>query len=133
MRMAKIVFTIAGILGLLELAPLYFMFNLIGIKDPPAITHPAFFYGFVGAGIAWQIGFLMIGRDPVRLRPMMLAGVIEKWTYAVAVLALYSQARLRASDVAFGIQDLTLGILFLVAFLKTAASPKAISRSAGRA
>src|SRR5216684_4276994 len=45
MRFAKIVFRIAGIWGVLIITPLYFMFDLIGRKDPPPITHPGFFYG----------------------------------------------------------------------------------------
>jgi len=129
MKFAKVVFTIAGILGLLELVPLYFMYNLIGRQDPPAITHPGFYYGFVGTAIAWQIGFLVIGRDPVRLRPVMIAAVVEKLTYSIAVIALVTQSRMHGSDLAFGIQDLLLGILFLAAFFKTAqpaASVKAI-------
>jgi len=47
MKLAKVVFWIAGIWGLLVITPLYFMFDLIGRKDPPPITHPGFFYGFV--------------------------------------------------------------------------------------
>jgi hypothetical protein len=34
MKLGKIVFRVAGIWGLLTLIPLYFMFNLIGQKDP---------------------------------------------------------------------------------------------------
>ncbi len=60
MRFAKVVFLIAGIWGVLVLTPLYFMFDLISRKDPPAITHPGFFYGFVGVGLAWQIAFLIM-------------------------------------------------------------------------
>ena len=41
MKFAKIIFWIAGIWGVLVLTPLYFMFDLIGRKDPPPITHPA--------------------------------------------------------------------------------------------
>jgi hypothetical protein len=52
MKFAKIIFLIAGIWGVLILTPLYFMFNTIGRQDPPPITHPAFYYGFVGAGLA---------------------------------------------------------------------------------
>ncbi|PYV84038.1 MAG: hypothetical protein DMG93_06485 [Acidobacteria bacterium] len=52
MKFAKVVFTIAGILGLLELVPLYFMYNVIGRQDPPVITHPGFYYGFVGTVVA---------------------------------------------------------------------------------
>ena len=41
----------AGIWGVLVMVPLYFMFNVIGRQqDPPAITHPGFYYGFVGLG-----------------------------------------------------------------------------------
>ena len=48
MRFAKVVFRIAGIWGVLIIAPLYFIFDMIGRRDPPPITHPGFFYGFVG-------------------------------------------------------------------------------------
>ena len=53
MKFAKIVFWVAGIWGVLILTPLYFIFDMIGRKDPPPITHPAFYYGFVGAALAW--------------------------------------------------------------------------------
>jgi hypothetical protein len=134
MKFAKIVFLIAGILGLLELTPLYFMFNIISRQDPPAITHPAFFYGFVGIGLAWQIAFLVISRDPVRLRPIMIPAVIEKFAYAGTAITLYMQSRLHASDLTFGILDLLFGILFLSAFFKTStASAKAIPAQSARA
>lgn len=135
MKFARPVFTIAGILGLLELVPLYFMYNVIGRQDPPVITHPGFYYGFAGTAIAWQVAFLMIGRDPIRLRPVMLAAIIEKLTYSIAVITLFLQSRMHASDLPFGIQDLLLGSLFLIAYFKTAqaaASLKAISASAQR-
>jgi hypothetical protein len=52
MKFAKIVFLIAGIQGLLILAPLYFLERTIGRQAPPAITHPEYFYGFVGVALA---------------------------------------------------------------------------------
>jgi len=119
MRFARIVFWIAGIWGVLVLTPLYFMFDLIGRQDPPPITHPAFYYGFVGAGLAWQIGFIIIATDPIRLRPLMIAGVIEKFSYGGALCVLYLQRRLHASDLTFGVVDLLFGALFVLAFLKT--------------
>ena len=61
-------FFVAGIYGLLILAPIYFMENKIGRETPPAITHPEYFYGFLGAGLAWQVLFLALSRDPVRYR-----------------------------------------------------------------
>ena len=78
MRFAKIVFLVAGIYGSLILAPLYFMENTIGRQTPPAITHPEYFYGFLGAGLAWQVLFLVLSTDPVRYRTMILPSVLEK-------------------------------------------------------
>jgi hypothetical protein len=120
MKFARIVFLVAGVLGLIELTPLYFIFDVIGRQDPPAITHPGFYYGFIGVALAWQIAFIVISRDPVRLRPMIIPSVIEKLIYAVTFLALYQQSRIHPSDLAFGIVDLLFGILFLTAFFKTA-------------
>jgi hypothetical protein len=125
LRFARIVFLIAGIWGLLVLTPLYFIFDAIGRKDPPPITHPAFYYGFVGAGLAWQVAFLILAKYPVRLRPMMIPSVIEKFTYGVAMLVLYSQARVHGWDMVFAGADLLLGILFIAAFLKTRDEPVA--------
>jgi len=81
MKFAKIVFLCAGIWGILILSPLYFMFDVIGRQDPPPITHPAFYYGFVGAGLSWQVAFLIIATNPSRFRPFMVAGMIEKFSY----------------------------------------------------
>src|ERR1700686_4843204 len=98
MKFAKIVFWIAGIWGVLVLAPLYFMFDLIGRQDPPPITHPAFYYGFVGAGLAWQLVFFIVATNPVRFRPLMIACVAEKFSYAAALIILYMQSRLHRAD-----------------------------------
>jgi drug/metabolite transporter (DMT)-like permease len=119
MKFARIVFWIAAIWGVLILAPLYFMFDLIGQKDPPPITHPAFYYGFVGAGLAWQVAFFVIARNPVRFRTMMIPSVLEKFSYGSALVVLYLQHRLHPQDMAFGTVDLLFGILFVAAFVKT--------------
>jgi hypothetical protein len=119
MRFAKVVFWVAGIWGLVVITPLYFMFDLIGKQDPPAITHPGFYYGFVGCALAWQIAFLFIGREPVRLRVMMIPSVVEKFTFGVAVVALVMQGRMHRSDLVFAGTDLTLGVLFVAAFVVT--------------
>jgi hypothetical protein len=117
MKFAKIVFWIAGIWGVLILAPLYFMFNTIGRQDPPPITHPGFYYGFAGAGLAWQIAFLIIASDPARFRPIIPAAVVEKFAYAGAMIVLYFQNRIHPADLVFAGSDLLLGVLFIVAFL----------------
>jgi hypothetical protein len=119
MKFAKTVFWAAGIWGVLTLTPLYFMFNIIGRQDPPPITHPGFYYGFVGAGLSWQIAFLIIATDHVRFRPIILAAIVEKFSYAVAMIALYLQSRIHPSDLTFAGADLLLGVLFIVAFVRT--------------
>jgi hypothetical protein len=121
MKFAKVVFWIAGIWGVLVLTPLLFMFNLIGRQDPPAITHPGFYYGFVSVGLAWQIVFFFIARDPVRFRPMMIPSVLEKFGYGASLLVLYMQQRIHPSDLVFSGVDVLLGVLFLLAFLRTSA------------
>ncbi len=119
MKFAKIVFWIAGIWGVLVLTPLYFMFDVIGRQDPPPITHPAFYYGFVGTALAWQVAFMVVATDPVRFRFIMIPSMLEKFSYSAALAALYLQGRLHAADLVFGGVDLLLGMLFVVAFVKT--------------
>jgi len=123
MKFAKIVFWIAGLWGLLIITPLYFMFDLISRKDPPPITHPGFFYGFVGVALAWQIAFFFIATDPPRYRPLMIPSVLEKFSYGVAVVILVLQSRMHASDLVFACTDLLLGVLFVIAYLKTPPRP----------
>ena len=119
MKFAKVVFWVAGIWGLVVITPLYFIFDLIGKQDPPAITHPGFYYGFVGCALAWQIAFLIIGADPVRLRPMMIPSVVEKVAYCTAVIVLVMQGRTNQRDLVFAATDLTLGVLFVAAWVVT--------------
>jgi hypothetical protein len=119
MKFARITFWIAGIWGVLVLAPLYFMFNLIGRQDPPPITHPGFYYGFVSVGLAFQIAFIFIARDPIPLRPMMIPSMIEKFGAGTSFVVLYLQHRLTPGDLALGCIDLLFGTLFVAAFFKT--------------
>jgi len=119
MKFAKVVFWIAGIWGVLVITPLYFLFDLISRNDPPPITHPGFFYGFVGAALAWQIAFLFIARNPVRYRPLMIPSIIEKFSFGSAAVILVLQARMHSSDLVFAGTDLLLGVLFVVAYIKT--------------
>ena len=120
MKFARWVFGAAGIYGLIGLAPLYFLETRIGQDAPPPITHPEYFYGFAGLGLAWQIAFLCIAVDPVRYRLMMLPSMVEKFSFAIAVGVLLGQGRVPAGVVGFASVDLVLGILFVIAWLKTA-------------
>jgi hypothetical protein len=119
MKFAKSIFYIAFFSGLLILSPLLAMFDIISRQDPPPITHPAFYYGFVTASLAWQLVFLEIAWDPIRYRRMMIPSVLEKFGYAAALTVLYLQHRIHPQDAAFGAIDALFGVLFIVAFLRT--------------
>jgi hypothetical protein len=119
MRFARIVFLVAGIYGLLVLSPIYFMEGAIARQTPPAITHPEYFYGFAGVGLAWQVLFLVLSTDPVRYRPMILPCILEKVSWGIALAALYAQGRLPVSVLTVGSVDWIFAILFLAAYLKT--------------
>jgi hypothetical protein len=118
-RFARIVFTIAGVYGLLVLTPMYFTFDVVGRQTPPPVTHPEFYFGFVGVGLAWQIAFLVIASDPARFRPMMIPSVLEKASYLVAVVVLYLQHRTGLRILTSAVGDGTSGLLFIAAFLRT--------------
>jgi hypothetical protein len=122
MTFAKRVFTVAGLYGLVLLGALLFMEQRLSQDYPPAITHPEYFYGFLLVTISWQLVFLLIGRDPLRYRPLMpLAAVFEKFVYAVAVIALIALGRTPTMLLGAALIDTVLGVLFLIAYAKTRA------------
>lgn len=120
MKFAKITFLIAGIYGLIVLLPLYFMEQQTGRDYPPPITHPEYYYGFIGVAVAWQLVFLVMSRDPARYRPIMLAAIVEKVSFGIPVAILYSQQRVSPFIVGGAMIDALLGVLFLVAYFRTA-------------
>jgi hypothetical protein len=93
MNFAKRLFLFAGVSGLFLILPMYFMEDRIGRDTPPAVTHPEFYYGFLGVAAAWQVAFLVIARDPARFRPLMIPAVLEKATFGFAAIALFLAGR----------------------------------------
>jgi uncharacterized membrane protein YuzA (DUF378 family) len=120
MRFARLVFLIAGIYGLIVLLPLYFMEEQTGRDYPPPITHPEYYYGFIGIAVAWQLVFLIMSRDPVRYRPLMLPAIVEKVSFGIPVAILYLQQRASGFILGAAMADSFLGVLFLLAYFKTA-------------
>lgn len=119
MTFAKRVFFIAAILGVLVLAPQYFMESKIGRDFPPPISHPEHFYGFIGVALAWQILFFIIARDPVRYRGTMIPAMLEKVGFGAAAVALYAQGRVATPVLVGGTLDLIFAALFWVAWRAT--------------
>ncbi|MBK6315164.1 MAG: hypothetical protein IPF53_12835 [Blastocatellia bacterium] len=119
MKFAQRVYQIAGLYGLVALLPMYFMEDKTGRDFPPAITHPEYYYGFIGVAVAWQVAFLIMSRDPVRYRLLMIPAVIEKFSFGIAVIVLFGFGRVNELMLAAAVVDLVLGTLFAVAYVKT--------------
>ena len=111
----------AAVYGLLVLLPQYFLEGRYGRHFPPPVGHPEHYYGFVGLAVVWQVAFLLIARDPVRYRPMMIVAVLEKLSFGLAVPVLYLAGRVAPLVLAPAFIDLLLGVLFAAAYLKTPA------------
>lgn len=119
MTFAKRVFFWAGVYGIVALAPLYFLEGRIARDFPPPVAHPEYFYGFVGVALAWQVLFLILSRDPVRYRMMMLPAILEKLAFGLAVWTLFLLGRLEPLTLGPASIDLVLAALFTVAFVRT--------------
>ena len=81
------------------------------------------FYGFIGVALAWQVLFLIIARDPVRYRGAIWAAILEKLSFAGATITLFTRGRIAAPILAFGLIDLLLGLLFIVALTRVPREP----------
>ena len=121
MKFAKWVYRIAGIYGLLVLAPLLFLERVVSQTSPPAITHPEYYYGFVIAGVAWQVAFLVMGNDPQRFRTLMPVTRLEK-SWGLIAVVLDMEGRISLQVLAFGLTDLLFAAFFVSAYITTTRS-----------
>jgi hypothetical protein len=112
------------------LLPQYFLESRTSRDFPPAITHVEYYYGFIGVAVAWQVAFFLISRDPIRYRPLMVPAVLEKASWAIATAVLFASGRLSGQMFGAGMLDLTLGVLFAVAFVRTPPLPVSSSSRA---
>ena len=119
---ARRVFLVAGLYGIVALAPQYF----VELGLPTLIERPEHFYGFIGVALAWQVIFLIAASDVMRYRPLMLAGVLEKLSFGAAVAILYSVERVSIGVLLAGTVDLVLGALFVAAFIAARPSGRAV-------
>ena len=120
-RVARRVFAIAGIYGLIVLLPLYFAEPWLAARAP--VNHPEYFYGFIGAASVFQLVYLTIARDPVRFRPLMPLAVLAKLNFFVAVAILVALGRTPFWSLALVSVDLLLGLAFAFVWLRLAAEP----------
>jgi len=108
MKFARIVFVLAGALGLLAIVPMY--------MAPGTYRY----YGVLGPLVAWQLVFFLIASDPMRHRPIMIPAMLEKAFWVLTLIVFYGRGAISMREVLGGtIPHGVLGLLFLVAFLKT--------------
>ncbi len=124
-RFARRVFLVAGIYGILVVLPQYSLEGRIARDFPPPITHPEYFYGFIGVALAWQVAFLLIARDVQRYRLIMLPAVLEKVTFGLAAILLDINGRVAGLIVVGGAIDLVFAVLFVLAFRATQGEERA--------
>ena len=121
MRFARIVFSIAAVYGFIVLVPLYFLLDKVGRDAPPPVTHPEFYYGFVGTALLWQVVFVLIATDPSRYRGLIAVAVLEKLVYTVPLFVLYMAGKVRASILGPSLVDPIFGALFFIAYFRVPA------------
>jgi len=118
-RFARWVFRVAGLYGIVVLAPMLFLEPQIA----PGITHPVFFYAWVSVDLVWQVFFLVLSTDPLRYRPMILVSVLEKATAVIAIPWLYVLGRIGALWLGVAAVDSIFGTLFIAAYRATGRAP----------
>jgi hypothetical protein len=117
---ARRVFLLAGIAGLLVIVPLFFALDYIGQQYPPAVNHPEYYYDFLAITLAWQVAFLIIARDPVRFRPLMIGGMLEKAGHITAMTTMFAAGHILLEQLITGaILDAILLVLFVMAYQRT--------------
>ncbi|HEX8171507.1 MAG TPA: hypothetical protein VF824_13290 [Thermoanaerobaculia bacterium] len=119
MKFAKIAFLVGGWYGIIALVPQYFGEKFVGTHFPPAVTHPEYYYGFIGVVVIWHLLFLLIAKDPLRYRPAMLLATTEKFVFGVPTVALYLQGRVVLPIVIAAVVDILFGLIFLEAYRRT--------------
>ena len=125
MRFARTVFVLAGIWGIVVLTPFYWLVDVTGRRYDPPTAYPHFFYGFFAVALAWQIAFLVIGSNPARFRALMIPAMLEKLGYVATLAVLYGHGRITSVDAQAAVPDGLLGLLFILAFVKTRGLPGA--------
>jgi hypothetical protein len=113
-RIARLVFAVAAIYGLVVLLPLFFAEPWLA----PAPSRPEDYYSFLGAASMMQVLYLTIARDPIRYRPLMPIAVLAKLSFFVPVAILRAQGRTSDVTMIFASIDLSIAAAFAYAWLR---------------
>ena len=119
MKAPRLIFTIAGIYGLLVLTPFLFLERRVAESTPGGLNHPEYYYGFLGSALVMQLVYLATGREPVRFRPLMPIAALAKAAFFATILILWLQERVPAPALEFASLDALLAFAFLHAWRVT--------------
>ncbi|HEY8617650.1 hypothetical protein [Phenylobacterium sp.] len=123
MRFARWVFTGAGLFGLLMITPLFFLEGRMAALSGAPLSNPEHYYGFLAVTFAWQLVYLVIGRNPAPYRPIMLLGALGKTMFVGLSAWLTFSGRLDPQVALLASPDLLLAALFVVAWWRTRGQP----------
>jgi hypothetical protein len=110
-RTARRIFSIAAIYGVIVLLPVYFAAPRMAKAGHPVI-HLELLYGFVGTALCFQLIYWMIGRDPVRYRPLMPITWLAKLSFAIPCAILYATGRLDGTTFTLSMIDFVIALAF---------------------
>jgi hypothetical protein len=116
---ARRVFLISGLLGLVQIVPLFFLEPYLATRLPPPLNHPEWYYGFLGVTLPWQLAFLLISRDPARYRPLMPLAVLEKLGFVIPMTILFAMGRVHRDLLPGPALDAVWAVLFAIAWART--------------
>jgi hypothetical protein len=129
MKFARVVYAIAAAYGFVSLLPLYFLIDKVGRDAPPPITHPEFYYGFLGVTFLWQLVFVMVAKNPLHYRSLMPITILEKFVYTVPTVLLYMSGRVHANIMRPSLIDPVFGIFFAIAYFRTATEGRVVANA----
>jgi hypothetical protein len=118
MRFAKWVFILAAVWGVLTVPPLYFAEPMMEARYGP-LFYPEWWYGMLTIILVFQLLYFLIGRDPVRLRPVMPVAILGKLGFASTLWTLYALGRTPLQVTLSGSPDLIWVVFFLIAYRRT--------------
>ena len=116
---AKLIFRVAAVWAILALTPILFFPNRIGNPVPRPLTEPEYFHGFLALSLLFALLYLVIATNPIRYRPVMWIGILQKFVYPLAIFGLLSTHRAPPTKSFYAGVEFLFGLLFILALIKT--------------
>ena len=113
---ARKVFLAACAWGAVTLLPLPFLRG--AIEQDGSLSHPEYFYGFIGVCVVFQIIFYMVAQRPVYYRALIACCALEKVAFAGPAAVLVAAGHAAPSLLFFAAGDTFFLVLFLCAYYR---------------